>query len=181
MILLVGIFAVSVTVFCLVIGDFGWQNLLLGTAIVSPMMYVFRRQIVPTPLPPAGQALHVLMYTPVLFWYLVIDILKGTWQVTMITLGFHELRRPGIVKVSFDGYSSYAVGPIGFFVTLSPGSFLVDVDWEEQVMLIHVLDASDPDAIRRDAARYLRLWEYVPPKPWVEQPDLTTPPEDDDE
>ena len=31
------------------------------------------------------------------------------------------------------------------------------------------------------AARYLRLWEYVPPKPWLEQPDLTTPPEDDDE
>ena len=181
MILLLGIFAASVTVFCFVLGDFGWQNILLGAAIVAPMMIVFRRQIVPNPLPPAGQALHVLTYAPVLFYYLLIDILKGTWQVTMITLGVNKLRRPGIVRVSFEGYSPYAVGPIGFFITLSPGSFLVDVEWEAKVMLIHVLDASDPELIRRDAARYLSLWEYVPPRPYTDEPDLRTPPEDDNE
>lgn len=181
MILLITNFAISVTVFCLVVGDFSWQNILLGSAIVLPVMYIFRRQIAPRPLPPAGQALHVLIYAPVLFYYLFIDILRGTWQVILITLGINKLRRPGIVKVSFAGYSPYAVGPIGFFITLSPGSFLVDVEWEEEVMLIHVLDASDPELIRRDAARYLSLWEYVPATPYIDEPDLRTPPEDDDE
>ncbi len=181
MILLLGIFTASVSAFCLVIGDFSWQNLLVGSAIVAPLMLVFRQQIAPSPLPPPAQALHVLMYAPVLFYYLFIDIIKGTWQVTLVTLGIRPLRRPGIVKVSFKGYSAYAVGPIGFFITLSPGSFLVDVEWEEDVMLIHVLDASDPELIRRDAERYLRLWEYVPPKPWIDEPDLSTPPEEDDE
>jgi multicomponent Na+:H+ antiporter subunit E len=180
-ILLITIFAVSVTVFALVIGDFSWQNLLVGSGIVVPLMYIFRQQISPSPLPPARQAVHVLIYSPVLLYFLLLDILRGTWQVTMITLGIHKLRRPGIVKVSFEGYTPYAVGPIGFFVTLSPGSFLVEVEWEERVMLIHVLDASDPEVIRRDAARYLRLWEYVPAKPYIEEPDLTTPPEDEDE
>lgn len=181
MILLIGIFSASVAVFCLVIGDFSWQNMVLGAAIVLPVMFIFRRQIVPNPLPPSGQALHVLTYAPVLFYYLFIDIIRGTWQVTMITLGIHKLRRPGIVKVSFEGYSPYAVGPIGFFITLSPGSFLVDVEWEAKVMLIHVLDASDPELIRRDAARYLSLWEYVPSTPYLDEPDLRTDPEDDDE
>jgi multisubunit Na+/H+ antiporter MnhE subunit len=181
MILPIASFAVSLVAFCLVLGDFSWQNLLVGSGIVAPLMYIFRHQIIPSPLPPMRQAFHVLIYAPVLVYFLIIDILRGTWQVTMITLGLHKLRRPGIVRVSFEGYTPYAVGPIGFFVTLSPGSFLVDVEWEERVMLIHVLDASDPEVIRRDAARYLRLWEYVPPRPYIGQPDLATPPEDDDE
>jgi multisubunit Na+/H+ antiporter MnhE subunit len=32
--------------------------------------------------------------------------------------------------------------------TLSPGEVLVDVDLEKGVMYLHVLDASDPDAVR---------------------------------
>jgi len=40
--------------------------------------------------------------------------------------------------------------------TMSPGEVLVDIDWERGVMLIHVLDARDPDAVR---ARHLRFYE----------------------
>ena len=180
MILLLGVFAASVSVFCLVIGDFGWQNLLLGAGIVMPVMYVFRRQITPDPLPPPGLSLHLLVYAPVLLYYLFIDILGGSWQVIRVTLGMSPLRHPGIVRVSFKDFSAYGVGPIGFFITLSPGSFLVDVDWDKQVMLIHVLDASDPDAVRRNAERYLRLWAYEPSHA-LNEPDLSTPSENDDE
>lgn len=180
MILILGVFAASVAAFCLVIGDFGWQNLLVGAAIVAPVLYMFRRQVLPDPLPPVGLSLHILVYAPVLFYYLFIDILKGTWQVVRVTLGLEPLRHPGIVKVSFQGYSAYGVGPIGYFITLSPGSFMVDVDWEERVMLIHVLDASDPEAIRRDAERYLSLWDYQPARK-LEEPDHSTDPEADNE
>jgi hypothetical protein len=51
---------------------------------------------------------------------------------------------------------------VGYFITLSPGSFLVDVDWDAGEMLVHVIDASDPEAVRRDAEKYYRLWEYGP-------------------
>jgi multisubunit Na+/H+ antiporter MnhE subunit len=175
-----GIFAVSVSVFCLVIGDFGWQNMMVGAVIVVSVMYLFRRQITPNPLPPPGLSLHLLVYAPVLFYYLFIDILKGSWQVIRVTMGFEPLRHPGIIKISFKDFSAYGVGPVGYFITLSPGSFMVDIDWDEQIMLIHVLDASDPDAVRRDAERYLNLWAYQPSHR-VEEPDLSTNPEDDDE
>jgi multisubunit Na+/H+ antiporter MnhE subunit len=116
----------------------------------------------------------------VLFYYLFIDILKGSWQVIRVTMGFEPLRHPGIIKISFKDFSAYGVGPVGYFITLSPGSFMVDIDWDEQIMLIHVLDASDPDAVRRDAERYLNLWAYQPSHR-VEEPDFSTNPEDDDE
>jgi multicomponent K+:H+ antiporter subunit E/multicomponent Na+:H+ antiporter subunit E len=46
----------------------------------------------------------------------------------------------------------------------SPGEFLVDVDWIERVMLIHVLDASDPEEVRRDHQRfYVRFQRAVFP------------------
>jgi multicomponent Na+:H+ antiporter subunit E len=160
MILLLGILVSSVAVFGLIVTDFSWETMLVATVVVVGLMYVFRNQIVPKPLPPTGLATHIVIYSPVLFWYLFVDIMKGTYQIISITLGLRPLRKPGIVKLPIGNHSPAGVGPVGYFITLSPGSFLVGIDWEEQVMLVHVVDASDPDAVRKDAEKYYRLWEY---------------------
>ena len=162
MIVLIATFITSVGIFCMMIGDFGWQNMLVGSGITALLMHIFRAQIVPRPLPPLGLSMHILLYSPVLFYYLFIDIMKGTWQVVKVSLGIEPLRRPGIIKYPIPTKSHYGAAPVGYFITLSPGSFLVDIDWEENVLLVHVLDASDPDALRRDAMKYYRLWEYAP-------------------
>jgi multisubunit Na+/H+ antiporter MnhE subunit len=162
MILIIGILASSTLVFGLMTADFTWQNLLVGLVVSMAFLWIVRKQVIPKPLPPNDFALHLVIYSPVLFWYLLIDILKGTWAVMLITVGIRPLRKPGIVKMPIRGHSPYGVGPVGYFVTLSPGSFLVDVDWEAGEMLVHVIDASDPEAARRDAEKYYRLWEYGP-------------------
>lgn len=160
MILLVGVYVASTAVFCAVVGDFTWQNILVGSLVSIAIMLIFRGQITPRPLAPVGLSMHLLLYAPVLAYYLFVDILKGTWQVVATTIGIRPLRSPGIVKIPIATHSPYGVGPVGFFITLSPGSFLVDVDWDNREMLVHVLDGSDPEAIRRDAEKYYRLWEY---------------------
>lgn len=162
MIILISTLLTSVAIFCMIMGDFSWQNLLIGTGLTAGLMHIFRAQIVPRPLPPVGLSAHILIYSPVLLYYLFIDILRGTWQVVTVTLGIVPLRHPGIIKYPIPTKSPYGAGPVGYFITLSPGSFLVDIDWEENVLLVHVLDASDPDALRRDAEKYYRLWEYAP-------------------
>jgi multisubunit Na+/H+ antiporter MnhE subunit len=160
MILIIGILASSVFLFGLMTADFTWQNLVLGSAISVVLLWGFRKQVVPRPLPPSGFAFHLVIYAPVLFWYLFIDIMKGTWAVALTTLGIRPLRQPGIVTLPIGQHSPYGVGPVGFFVTLSPGSFLVEVDWDAREMLVHVVDASNPEAVRKDAEKYYRLWEY---------------------
>lgn len=179
MILLLATFISSTAIFSMVIGDYGWQNLLIGGVLSAVLMRVFRQQITPDPLPPAGLVMHILIYLPVLAYYLFIDILKGTWLVTRVTLGLEPLRRPGIIKYPIPTKSRYGAGPVGYFITLSPGSFLVDIDWDDNVLLVHVLDASNPEALRRDAEKYYRLWEYEPPAD--EERQMTIPVEDDDE
>jgi multicomponent Na+:H+ antiporter subunit E len=159
-ILVLAILFSSAAIFCMMVTDFSWENILVALALSGALMFMFRRQILPRPLPSTGLSLHLIIYAPVLFWYLFIDILKGTYQIITITLGVRPLRKPGIVKIPIGAHSAYGVGPVGYFITLSPGSFMVDIDWEEKMMLVHVVDASDPEAIRRDAEKYYRLWEY---------------------
>ncbi|MBA2375274.1 MAG: Na+/H+ antiporter subunit E, partial [Rubrobacter sp.] len=43
--------------------------------------------------------------------------------------------------------------------TLSPGTYLVEVDWERGVWLIHALDASDPDEVRRDRHEFYERYQ----------------------
>jgi multisubunit Na+/H+ antiporter MnhE subunit len=161
MILLLSILLGSMATFALVTDDFTWQNMLVALVLTLALMWAFRGQINPQPLPPNRVSWRVILTTPLLLWYLFIDILKGTWQIVSITLGLRPLAKPGIVKVPITVKSQYGVGPVGYFITLSPGSFLVDLDWEERMMLIHVIDASDPDQIRRDAEKYYRLWQFA--------------------
>ena len=42
---------------------------------------------------------------------------------------------------------------------LPPGSFFVDVDRERGVVLIHVLDASDPEAFRGQQEDFYRRYQ----------------------
>lgn len=162
MIVLISIFISSVAVFCMVVGDFGWQNLIVGSVLVAGLMHIFRAQALPRPLPPVGLSLHILIYAPVLLYYLFVDIVRDSWLIIKITLGIESLRRPGIIKYPIPTKSRYGAAPVGYFITLSPGSFLVDIDWEENMLLVHVIDASDPEGLRRNAEKYYRLWEYAP-------------------
>jgi len=39
-------------------------------------------------------------------------------------------------------------------VSLSPGSSLIAIDWEQRIMLLHLLDAADPDAARAELQQF---------------------------
>jgi multicomponent Na+:H+ antiporter subunit E len=53
-----------------------------------------------------------------------------------------------------SGVSAWAV-----VTGLPPGSFFVDVDRERGVALIHILDASDPEAFREEQEDFYRRYQ----------------------
>jgi len=77
------------------------------------------------------------------------DVVAGTWEVAVVVLGARELRRPGIVAVPVGQRTETGIVATAIAITLSPGEVFVDLDRERGVMLFHVLDARDPDAVRR--------------------------------
>lgn len=147
-------------IYALALASFAPQDLLVGALLSVGFILIYRKTLFPVSLPEGEYVLHILLFLPKFLGMLAWDIIKGTWQVTTFVIGLKELDHPGIVKIPLGNHSPAGTGIVGLFITLSPGSFLVDIDWEERVMLVHVIDASNPDTTREDAEKYYRLWEY---------------------
>lgn len=84
------------------------------------------------------------------------EVASGTVQVGAVVLGLREAPTPGVVAVPIEERTSLGVAVAALTLTLSPGEVLVDVDWEGRRMLIHTIDATDPDQLR---ARHRHLYE----------------------
>lgn len=82
------------------------------------------------------------------------EVLAGTWDVLLRVVHLRTIDRPGIVVVPIDERTDVGVAVAGLATTLSPGSVLVDVDWDRRAMLVHVIDATDPERVRAQHRRF---------------------------
>jgi multicomponent Na+:H+ antiporter subunit E len=89
----------------------------------------------------------------------IAEIVRGTWRVSLIVVGLRPLRRPGIVLIPIGERTETGVAVTALAITLSPGELLVDIDEGREAMLIHVLDASEPDAVRAHYDHFYRRWQ----------------------
>ena len=89
----------------------------------------------------------------------LLDVIRGTWEVTLVSLRLRPLRRPGIVAMPMGGRSETGVAVTALAMTLSPGSVLVDIDWDRRILFFHFLDASDPDRLRQQQERMYDRWQ----------------------
>jgi multicomponent Na+:H+ antiporter subunit E len=96
---------------------------------------------------------------PLLVGGLLIDVLRGTWDVALRVLGLRPVECPGIVLVPIGERTELGVAVTGLLAGLSPGSMLVEVDSQRQAMLFHVIDAHDPDTIRDHLDRFYRRYQ----------------------
>ena len=95
------------------------------------------------------QPASVVMGRVLAFWPFVLvglrEILVATWNVAAIVLG-RRPAHPGYVEVPIGKRTPVGIAVTSWLTTLIPGSVLIDVQPEREVMIFHVLDASNPDA-----------------------------------
>lgn len=84
-------------------------------------------------------------------------VVSGFQTVGVIVRASFGTRRPpaaAFVRVRFAPMSEAGAALLGCMVTLTPGTTTIDIDMAAHELLLHVLDASDTDAmvegIRRD-------------------------------
>lgn len=153
-------FALSLVILLLVylsvLASLNPWDVLMGAAVAAGLLLAFERFLAagrPAPLySPLGRFLAFWPFVVAVIW----DILTGAWTVIGIVLRIRPLARPGIVAVPTEDRTPTGVAVSALATTLSPGTFLVDVDWERGVMLIHSIDASDPDAVRESHQAFYR-------------------------
>ena len=96
---------------------------------------------------------------PRLLGGLLVEVLRGTWDVALRVLGLRPVEGSGIVLIPIGERTELGVAVTGLLAGLSPGSMLVEVDAEHRAMLFHVIDASDPDAVRDHFDRFYQRYQ----------------------
>ena len=152
-------------VYALALGSFRPWDLLFGAGLSAALLFASRRFVfgvdgsAPRPVR-SGLTLpgRVVAFVP--FALAVFrEILVGNWEVTLVTLHLRPLVRPGIVAVPVGERTPTGVAVWAVVTGLPPGSFFADVDRERGVVLIHVLDARDPEAFRRQQEDFYRRYQ----------------------
>lgn len=164
MILIVVVIALLTGVYVFTVASTAWEDVAFGLGLAILLLAMFRKVLLPDRLQPVGQTLKALVMFPVFALAAIWTIVEGTITVTAFVVGFRKLEMPGIVSVPIGERTPTGVGVSSMVLTMSPGSFLVDVDWNERVMYVHVMDASDPDGVREDLQGfYDRYQRHVVP------------------
>lgn len=134
--------------YCATVGGFDPWDIAFGALVGAGMVYALRTHLLRGTPVPAPMVLRRVVFIFPLIAYMLYDIVRGTILVTRYSIHLKELDHPGIVAVPLGERTRFGATMSGFFTTVAPGTFLVDFDWDERVMLIHAIDASDPDAVR---------------------------------
>jgi multicomponent Na+:H+ antiporter subunit E len=90
------------------------------------------------------------------------DIVVGTWRVTLTVLGLRSARS-GTVVIDVSDRSHAGTLAEALLVSVTPGEIAVDIDLAEGRLVVHVLDAGDPDAVRAAHAELYRRQRRVLP------------------
>jgi multisubunit Na+/H+ antiporter MnhE subunit len=83
-----------------------------------------------------------------------VDMARGSWRTAWFCL--RGGGRPGFVELPRGGRTRHAVALWGVLTGEAPDEVPVDIDEERDVLIVHLVDASDPDAVRE---RHRRAYE----------------------
>jgi multicomponent Na+:H+ antiporter subunit E len=145
--------------YALALGSFYPLDLLFGAGL-SAALVVASRQFVFGDEPGRGPSFlrRVAAFVP--FSFAVFrEVVAGTWEVTLVTLHLRPLKSPGIVQVPIGERTQVGVAVWALITGLAPGTFFVEVDEKRRVVLIHVIDAGDPEAFRRKQEDFYRRYQ----------------------
>lgn len=80
-----------------------------------------------------------------------VEMVRGSWRVVRFCLGARST--PGLVEIPRSGRSRMQVGLWGVLTGEAPDEVPVDVDETRDVLIVHLIDSDDPEAVRARHAR----------------------------
>jgi multicomponent Na+:H+ antiporter subunit E len=89
-----------------------------------------------------------VIWMPVFLLIVLRDVVIGTIDVARYSLGLRDPDYQGIVALPIGERTHMGVAVSAWATALAPGTALVEIDWQAGQLLIHVIDARDPEGIR---------------------------------
>ena len=151
--------AALVFVYAFALGSFAPLDLVLGAIVGALVLATFRRFTLPPPATSAGEMVRRALRSPPFFAIVAREVLLGTWRVGRAVLSRRPVGTSGVVAVPMGERTDLGVAVSGIAISLTPGELVVALDWDRRVMLVHALDASDPDGIRAEQRRIYERYQ----------------------
>lgn len=85
------------------------------------------------------------------------EMARGSGRVVRFCLGAKA--DPGFVEIPRDGRSRRNLGLWGVLTGEAPDEVPVDIDDDRDVLIVHLVDAGDPDAVRARHRRAYTRWQ----------------------
>jgi multicomponent Na+:H+ antiporter subunit E len=117
---------------------------LVGVALVSLSRYLLGEHALGGHLPSVRQIWNIAAYIVRLFW----EIAVANWVVLKTVLQPKMSIAPGIVAVPTRTQGAVEETILANSITLTPGTWTMEVAEDESVFYVHALDASDPEAVK---------------------------------
>ncbi|MDQ3765431.1 MAG: Na+/H+ antiporter subunit E [Actinomycetota bacterium] len=138
--------AALTAVYLLVLTSLDPGDVLTGIAL-STLLVAAGRRIHPLGPPPEIALLRRLAGVPALVAGTLVDLARGTWETVDGCLG-RRPPAPGLVTVPIAPCGPSSAAAWGIRVGITPNTIVVEIDEDQGRLLLHVLNASDPDAVR---------------------------------
>ncbi len=141
------------------LASFAPADLLFGALLSCALLLLFRPALpAPQSHAPARSVRRVVAFFPfvgAICW----DIVVGTWVVARIVVTPQPTNRPGVIAMPLGERTRAGAFISALALSLSPGSMLIAIDWEQRVMLLHLLDVHDPARARADLQRFYERYQ----------------------
>ncbi|MCL4464512.1 MAG: Na+/H+ antiporter subunit E [Chloroflexi bacterium] len=140
-------------------GEYSLRSLVIGCAVgwaVLTLLYRSQRSAMPYVVrPSARKAWRSAAYSLRLLW----EILLAGLTVTRLVLDWRKSIRPGIIVVPADVKGDVEVTLLANSITLTPGTWTLDIPRDRSVLYVHALDLQDPEQTKADIKQ--RLEKFI--------------------
>ena len=128
-------------------------DILIGALLALPIAVALRPR---KPRAPAAPMFARAWAAAGLFGQTAVEMVRGSWHVARFCLGGEA--SPGLVEIPRGDRSRSGVAVWGLLTGEAPDEIPVDVDEQRGVLIVHLVHASDPEAVR---ARHERTYERL--------------------
>lgn len=132
-------------IYLLVLTSLKWGDVLIGAALGLAVALALRGA---EPVTGEARALGRVWAAAGVAASTAVEMAVGSVRVARFCLRAGRGADPGFVEIPRDGRSRRAVALWGVLTGEAPDEIPVDVDEERDVLIVHLIDARDPDAVR---------------------------------
>ena len=137
-----------VAIYLLVLTSAMPGDVLIGALLALPIAVALRPR---RPGRAAGPVLRRLWAAAGVLAQTASEMVRGSWRVARYCLGGEG--SPGLVEIPEGDRSRHSVALWGLLTGEAPDEIPVDVDEQRRVLIVHLVDAGDPAAVRARHAR----------------------------